>query len=239
MYAKRLKNQHVLLHHSALRKKNLKSIKALTLLSGILFQLMVFILALGVGVSCWGKSLAIMDSIGGGGGASTAVCVDPLLPMVAVPNRLLACCAADSTAVAWWLCGKNGAGGTGGGGTPINDGSGGGGGGGGFPASDGGAGGGGGGGGGGGDPTSDVGEVTFDGPSDGLRPQQHTRSPTSLGWLCPKTLGVRSRRDASCRFSSSVERCTSVSAVSQIISLTASRGSILSRCCSTLKNGIS
>lgn len=192
---------------------------------------MVFIFALGVGVSCCGKSLAIADSIGGGGGASTVVLVDPLLPIEDM-NRLLVYCG-TSTAAGCWFWGKNGAGGTGGGGTPIN-GGGGGGGGGGFAYCENGGGGGGGGGG-----VTDVGEVKFDGPNDGLRPQQHTRKPTSLGWLWPRTLGVRKRRDASCRFSSKVERCTSVSAVSQMISLTASRGSILSKCWRMLKNGIS
>lgn len=191
---------------------------------------MVFILALGVGVSCCGKSLAIANSVGGGGGASTAL-VDALLPML-VTYRLPVVWGDDSTAAGCWFWGKNGAGGTGGGGTPINGGGGGGGGGGGFAPCVGGGGGGGGG-------VTDTGDVTPDGPNDGLRPQQHTRSPTSLGWLWPKTLGLRRRRDASCRFSSNVDRCTNVSAVSQMISLTASLGSILNRCWRTLKNGIS
>lgn len=115
--------------------------------------------------------MAIVYSVGGGGGASTVFVVDPLLPMVT--NCLLGC-SANSTAVGCWFWGKKGAGGTGGGGTPIN-GGGGGGGGGEFTYCGGGGGGGGG--------AIDVGEITFDGPKDGLRPQQHTRKPTSLGWL--------------------------------------------------------
>lgn len=39
----------------------------LTLLLGILFQLMVFILDLGSGVSCWGSR---MSTVGGGGGVA-------------------------------------------------------------------------------------------------------------------------------------------------------------------------
>lgn len=53
------------------------------------------------------------------------------------------------------------------------------------------------------------------------------------------TLGVRNKRVESSRFSSSVARCTSVSAQSHIISLIASFGSIRSKCCNMLKNGIS
>lgn len=53
------------------------------------------------------------------------------------------------------------------------------------------------------------------------------------------TLGVRSKRVESSRFSSNVARCTSVSAVSQIMSLIASFESIRSKCCRMLKNGIS
>lgn len=57
----------------------------------------------------------------------------------------------------------------------------------------------------------------------------------NLDW----TLGALSSLAASSRFSRSVARWTSRSAVSHIISLTASLGSILSKCCSMLKNGIS
>lgn len=53
------------------------------------------------------------------------------------------------------------------------------------------------------------------------------------------TLGVRNKRVESSRFSNSVARCTSVSAQSHIISLIASFGSIRSKCCRMLKNGIS
>lgn len=53
------------------------------------------------------------------------------------------------------------------------------------------------------------------------------------------TLGVRSRRVESSRFSSNVARCTSVSAQSHIISLIASFGSIRSKCWRMLRNGIS
>jgi hypothetical protein len=53
------------------------------------------------------------------------------------------------------------------------------------------------------------------------------------------TLGARNSRAESSRFSINVARCTNVSAVSQIISLIASFGSIRKRCCNILKNGIS
>lgn len=53
------------------------------------------------------------------------------------------------------------------------------------------------------------------------------------------TLGVRNKRVESSRFSNNVARCTSVSAQSHIISLIASFGSIRSKCCKMLKNGIS
>lgn len=53
------------------------------------------------------------------------------------------------------------------------------------------------------------------------------------------TLGARSNLAASSLDSSSVARCTSVSAVSHTISLTGSFGSMRSRCCRTLRNGIS
>lgn len=53
------------------------------------------------------------------------------------------------------------------------------------------------------------------------------------------TLGVRSKRVESSRFSNNVARCTSVSAQSHIMSLIASFGSIRSKCWRILKNGIS
>lgn len=51
--------------------------------------------------------------------------------------------------------------------------------------------------------------------------------------------GDRSNLDASCLLSKRVARWTRVSAVSQMMSLIASLGSILSRCCRILRNGIS
>lgn len=53
------------------------------------------------------------------------------------------------------------------------------------------------------------------------------------------TLGVRSKRVESSRFSKRVERCTSFSVVSQIMSLIASFGSMRNKCCKILRNGIS
>lgn len=53
-------------------------------------------------------------------------------------------------------------------------------------------------------------------------------------WDCER----RSLTASSC-VSNSEARCTSRSAVSHIMSLTASRGSIRNRCCRILKNGIS
>lgn len=52
-------------------------------------------------------------------------------------------------------------------------------------------------------------------------------------------LGALNNFVESSRFSKSVARCTNVSAVSQITSLTASFGSILSKCCNMFRNGIS
>lgn len=108
---------------------------------------------------------------------------------------------------------------------------------------------GGGGGGGGGGPRVmvvgaelGVGEVTPPPPGVLLRdclrlPQASPRCEWqhSLDW----TLGERRSRVASCRDSSSVARCTRVSAVSHTMSLTASFGSIRNRCCRMLRNGIS
>lgn len=53
------------------------------------------------------------------------------------------------------------------------------------------------------------------------------------------TLGARKSLLESSRFSKSVARWTNVSAVSQIMSLIASFGSMLSKCCKIFKNGIS
>lgn len=53
------------------------------------------------------------------------------------------------------------------------------------------------------------------------------------------TLGVRSKRTESSRFSKSVARCTSFSVVSQMMSLIASFGSMRNKCCRILRNGIS
>lgn len=53
------------------------------------------------------------------------------------------------------------------------------------------------------------------------------------------TLGDRNSRAESSRFSINVARCTKVSAVSQIISLIASFGSIRKRCCNIFRNGTS
>lgn len=64
-------------------------------------------------------------------------------------------------------------------------------------------------------------------------------SPRQCGQVNFCMLGVRNKRVESSRFSSSVARCTNVSAVSQIISLMASLGSIRSKCCKILRNGIS
>lgn len=64
-------------------------------------------------------------------------------------------------------------------------------------------------------------------------------SPRQCGQVNFWMLGVRNSRVESSRFSSNVARCTSVSAVSQMISLIASLGSIRSKCCKILRNGIS
>lgn len=53
------------------------------------------------------------------------------------------------------------------------------------------------------------------------------------------TLGALSSLVESSRFSSSVARWTSVSAVSQMMSLIASFGSMLNKCCKIFRNGIS
>lgn len=64
-------------------------------------------------------------------------------------------------------------------------------------------------------------------------------SPRQWGHANFWTLGARKSRVESSRFSSNVARWTSVSVVSQIMSLIGSFGSIRSRCCRILRNGIS
>lgn len=89
--------------------------------------------------------------------------------------------------------------------------------------------------------TNDANGVAIDGPvgaSDCFRFGLEM-SPRQWGQVNFWMLGVRNRRVESSRFSSNVARCTSVSAVSQMISLIASLGSIRSKCCKILRNGIS
>lgn len=64
-------------------------------------------------------------------------------------------------------------------------------------------------------------------------------SPRQCGQVNFWMLGVRNSRVESSRFSSNVARCTNVSAVSQMISLIGSLGSMRSKCCKILRNGIS
>lgn len=188
--------------------------KKITLLFGILFQLIVFILVLGTGVSCCGSNLPpLAGSLGSG-----LDCV----------------CSCD-----WGRIGGGGGptmarGGGGGGGPPwVN---------------------GGGGGGGGGHGGQGGGLDTGNGePSALLAVHDVLFNPTVMpplfklcfllvpnGWqqslFCD---GDLNSRVASSRLSNSVARCTKVSAVSHTISLTASFGSILSKCCRIDRNGIS
>lgn len=76
------------------------------------------------------------------------------------------------------------------------------------------------------------------GPTDGLRVGL-VISLRQWGQANFCMLGERSKRTEASLSSSSVARCTSVSAVSQMMSLIGSFGSICSRCCSMLRNGIS
>lgn len=190
----------------------------ITLFIGILFQLIVFIFVFGNGVSCCGINFA-----GSKSGVFGRLADESLE------------CLADK---------RLGAGGGTGGGIadepfeckkPPPDIMGGGGGGG-IPAPSENVGGGGGGGG-------DLGEAsdgTFpaDCASDCLR-LGLVLSPRQWGHVNFCTLGARSKRVESSRFSSNVARCTSVSVVSQMISLIGSFGSIRSKCCKMLRNGIS
>lgn len=48
---------------------------SLTLLLGILFQLTVFILDLGAGISCWGNRSIILLSFSGGGENAGPLCI--------------------------------------------------------------------------------------------------------------------------------------------------------------------
>lgn len=64
-------------------------------------------------------------------------------------------------------------------------------------------------------------------------------SPRQCGHVNFWMLGVRSSRVESSRFSRSVARWTSVSAVSHMMSLIASFGSMRSRCCRMLRKGYS
>lgn len=195
-----------------------------TFWGGILFQLMVFIFAFGAGVSCWGNNLTDSFIFGSG------VCgrFDTSKRLHAAENRL------------------GGAGGGGAGGAQGMW----------FPgiASGGGGGGGaaGGGGGGSGGAAVFVGLVTLlrdelggkwrlfgvCGTTDCLR-LGLVASVRQFGHVNFWMLGALRRRTESSLFSRSVARCTSFSAVSHIISLIVSFGSIRKRCWSIFKNGIS
>lgn len=150
-------------------------------------------------------------------------------------------------------CGGGGKGGGGAGGPDCMCDSGGGGGGGGPPPADSGGGGGGGGGhsagrggGGGGMVLMALMLLAVSGATDWRRLVQPAAvaaalpmSPRQCGHVVNLvTLVLRSSRCRSSRVSSSVARCTRFSAVSQIRSLIGSLGSMRSRCCSTLRNGI-
>ena len=76
-------------------------------------------------------------------------------------------------------------------------------------------------------------------PRDCLRPVALVlMSPRQWGHVNFWTLLARNSRTESSRFSSKVARCTRVSAVSQITSLMASFGSMRSKCCNMLRNGM-
>lgn len=183
-----------------------------TLFGGILFQLIVFIFALGNGVSCCGSNFA-GSKLGSG---VFGRFVSELFALLLAVNRLGA--GGGIGAVELFDIGGGGGGMKGGGG--------------GMGGADGasmlGFGGGIGGG---------IGIPVF-GAIDCLRLGLDA-SPRQWGHVNFCTLGARSKRVESSRFSSSVARCTSVSVVSQIMSLMASFGSMRSKCCKILRNGIS
>lgn len=189
----------------------------INLFGGILFQLMVFILAFGNGVSCCGNNLA-GSTISGVFGREALVA---LLLLFFTVSRFGAGGGGAGGPMLIALFDIIGGGGGGAAGILLQDtvGS--------FGATP--------------STTNDANGVAIDwlvGASDCFRFGLEM-SPRQWGQVNFWMLGVRNKRVESSRFSSNVARCTSVSAVSQMISLIASLGSIRSKCCKILRNGIS